>query len=127
MAFGSVFVKGPQNRDVFINGFFLTPQGKTNDFFVVNMGQTTFATVDAQNQIDFAGTANVSAANPNVQIVLKALNPPQALPGHQVSARAMMALGAMPKPKRAAPKSKKASKPARPKSDVRKPSKSAEA
>ena len=71
MPWGSVFVIGPADQDVYINGNYEEPAGKTNNEYVVEYGENTFETLDDNGDVVLRAQALVDSDNPNVEVELQ--------------------------------------------------------
>lgn len=77
MPWGTVTVSGPAGRDVYINGNYAAPAGKTNSDFAVEYGANTFETLDDQWRVDHRAQTTVDDDHPHADAVLAAVSPPE--------------------------------------------------
>ena len=77
MPWGSVKVNGPSGRDVYVNGDYDVAAGVTGDTFVVEYGKNAFETLDSEWRIDNRAEAEVDADDPNQEVTLSAVSPPE--------------------------------------------------
>ena len=71
MAFGLVTVLGPADRDVYINGNYADPAGKTGGEFSVEYGPNVFETLDGDENVDLRAEATVNDDHPHVTVTLQ--------------------------------------------------------
>lgn len=77
MPWGSVKVKGPPDRDVYVNGNYEEPAGKTGDTFPVEYGNNTFETLDAQDRVDNRAETVIDEDHPHQEVTLSPVSPPE--------------------------------------------------
>lgn len=77
MPWGSVKVNGPSDRDVYVNGNYEQAAGRTGDTFPVEYGKNTFETLDAQWRVDNRAETVVDGDNPNREVTLSQVSPPE--------------------------------------------------
>ena len=71
MAWGEVFVKGPADEDVYINGNYGQSAGKTNLKYTVEFGKSTFETLDSNSKVKLRAQAIVEKSNPAIEVELR--------------------------------------------------------
>lgn len=74
MPWGSVYVKGPDDEDIYINGNYEKPAGKTNTTYSVEYGCNTFETLDKSGNIVLRATTNVDENNLRPTVLLRTVS-----------------------------------------------------
>lgn len=78
MAYVSVRVTAPPNRDIYIDGTYLRPAGRSpDDTFAVSVGRHIFETLDTELRVDNRRKFDVPQSTEVVTITLEAVNPPE--------------------------------------------------
>jgi hypothetical protein len=78
MSDGTVRVTSPAGRSVYVDGNYDDPDPPTiPDVILVPLKQCIFETLDAQNRVDYRGTATPTPDKPNVRLALSPVNPPE--------------------------------------------------
>lgn len=70
MAWGAVLVKGPTDEDVYINGIYSQPAGKTNSKYMVEFGKNTFETLDKNGKVLLRAEVSVNQQNSSAEVEL---------------------------------------------------------
>jgi hypothetical protein len=70
MAYGYVYVKGPAGRDVYVNGGYAEPNGKTNAWFTVEYGVNLFQTLNGHGDVDLEARCRVGPDDPQQEVDL---------------------------------------------------------
>ena len=71
MVWGAVFVKGPIDEDVYVNGIYNQPAGKTNSKYMVEFGKNKFETLDKNGKIALQAEVFVNQGNSVSEVELK--------------------------------------------------------
>ena len=71
MVWGAVFVKGPTGEDVYINGIYSQPAGKTNSKYMVEFGKNKFETLDNNGKVALRVEVFVNQDNSVSEVELK--------------------------------------------------------
>ena len=71
MPYGSVFVRGPSNKQVYLNGNYAQSAGETNTDFMVEYGSNTFETLDENRNVELRAKITVDNDNKNPEVELK--------------------------------------------------------
>ena len=72
MAWGEVYVEGPDDEDVYINGNYEQSAGPTNTTYTVEYGPNTFETLDHNGNVVLRATIVVGGNNRYSKVVLQA-------------------------------------------------------
>ncbi|MCP4330628.1 MAG: hypothetical protein GY791_19715 [Alphaproteobacteria bacterium] len=72
-----VTVNGPADRNVYINGAYEAPSGKTGAAFPVEAGPNTFETLDARKRIDNRVKKTVKEGDLPCSVTLATVEPPE--------------------------------------------------